>query len=245
MLALCETVECRRVQMLAYFGESARACGNCDTCLTPAQTWDGTIAAQKVLSAVYRLKRERNQSFGATHIVDILLGKETAKVIENGHTALTVFGVGAEFSAGEWRGVVRQLLAQRLLAVQGDYGTLALTALSDEVLTSRRQVLLRREPPRAPRARSVKPAKAVAAVSAELPGAAAGLFERLRAWRAAAAKEQGVPAYVIFHDATLRQIAAEMPSTLADLGNVSGIGEAKLARHGQQILDLLAAHEYE
>jgi ATP-dependent DNA helicase RecQ len=243
MLALCETVQCRRVQMLAYFGESAAACGNCDTCLTPAQTWDGTVAAQKVLSAVYRLKRERNQSFGATHIVDILLGKETAKIIENNHAALTVFGVGAEFSAGEWRGVVRQLLAQRLLAVQGDYGTLALTALSNEVLTGKRQVLLRREPPRAPRAKSAKPARAVAAVTAELPEAAAGLFERLRAWRAAAAKEQGVPAYVIFHDATLRQIAAELPSTLADLGNVSGIGEAKLTRYGQQILDLLAARE--
>ncbi len=245
MLALCETVECRRVQMLAYFGEPATACGNCDTCLTPAQTWDGTIAAQKVLSAVYRLKRERNQSFGATHIVDILLGKETAKVMENSHAELTVFGVGAEFSAGEWRGVVRQLLAQRLLAVQGDYGTLALTALSDEVLAGRRQVPLRREPPRAPRARSAKPAKAVAAVAAELPEAAAGLFERLRAWRAAAAKEQGVPAYVIFHDATLRQIAAELPSTLADLSNISGIGEAKLTRYGQQILDLLAADESE
>ncbi len=245
MLALCETVECRRVQMLAYFGEPATACGNCDTCLTPAQTWDGTIAAQKVLSAVYRLKRERNQSFGATHIVDILLGKETAKVMENSHAELTVFGVGAEFSAGEWRGVVRQLLAQRLLAVQGDYGTLALTALSDEVLAGRRQVPLRREPPRAPRARSAKPAKAVAAVAAELPEAAAGLFERLRAWRAAAAKEQGVPAYVIFHDATLRQIAAELPSTLADLSNISGIGEAKLTRYGQQILDLLAAGESE
>ncbi len=245
MLALCETVECRRVQMLAYFGEPATACGNCDTCLTPAQTWDGTIAAQKVLSAVYRLKRERNQSFGATHIVDILLGKETAKVMENSHAELKVFGVGAEFSASEWRGVVRQLLAQRLLAVQGDYGTLALTALSDEVLAGRRQVPLRREPPRAPRARSAKPAKAVAAVAAELPEAAAGLFERLRAWRAAAAKEQGVPAYVIFHDATLRQIAAELPSTLADLSNISGIGEAKLTRYGQQILDLLAAGESE
>ena len=123
-----------------------------------------------------------------------------------------------------------------MLAVQGDYGTLALTALSDEVLTGRRQVLLRREPPRAPRAKAAKPAKAVAAAAAELPEAAAGLFERLRAWRAAAAKEQGVPAYVIFHDATLRQVAAELPSTLADLGNVSGIGEAKLAKYGQQIL---------
>jgi ATP-dependent DNA helicase RecQ len=240
MLALCETVECRRAQLLRYFGETGPVtCGNCDTCITPAETWDGTIAAQKLLSAVFRLKRERDQEYGAGHIIDILLGKETTRVAENNHRALTVFGIGTELTDGEWRGVVRQLLAQRLLAVQGDYGTLALTALSYEVLHRKRQVLLRREPPRVPKARSAKPAKPV--VTAELSAPAVGVFERLRAWRAAAAKEQGVPAYVIFHDSTLRQIAVELPSTLAELGRVSGVGEAKLARYGQQILDLLAA----
>ncbi len=178
-----------------------------------------------------------------------MLGKQTPRVAETNHAALTVFGIGSELTDGEWRGVVRQVLAQRLLAVQGDYGTLALTGLSDEVLQRKRQVLLRREPPRVPRARSaagsgagsgaVNPAKAVA--TAELSASASGVFDRLRAWRAAEAKEQGVPAYVIFHDATLRQIAADAPSTLADLSRVSGVGEAKLARYGQQILDLLAS----
>lgn len=241
MLALCETVECRRAQLLRYFGETGSvSCGNCDTCITPAETWDGTVAAQKLLSAVYRLKHQRGQEFGAGHIIDILLGKENTRVAENNHAALTVFGVGRELTEAEWRGVVRQLLAQRLLAVQGDYGTLALTARSDEVLGGQRKVPLRREPVRVPRARSEKPAKAVSVVSADLSALAADVFERLRAWRAAAAKEQGVPAYVVFHDSTLRQIAVESPSTLADLGQVGGVGEAKLARYGQQVLELLA-----
>ena len=242
MLALCETVECRRAQLLSYFGETGPvSCGNCDTCITPAQTWDGTIAAQKLLSAVYRLKRERGQEFGAGHIIDILLGKENARVADNNHAALTVFGIGSELTETEWRGVVRQLLAQRLLAVQGDYGTLALTARSDEVLGGKRAVPLRREPARVPRARSERPAKASAAVVADLPAEAADVFEQLRAWRAAAARDQGVPAYVIFHDATLRQIAAEAPATQAELATVSGVGEAKLAKYGPQILDLVAA----
>jgi ATP-dependent DNA helicase RecQ len=244
MLALCETVECRRAQLLTYFGETGPAsCGNCDTCITPAQTWDGTIAAQKVLSAVYRLKRERGQEFGAGHIIDILLGKDNARVADNNHTALTVFGIGRELTETEWRGVVRQLLAQRLLSVQGDYGTLALTAGSDEVLGGKRSVPLRREPARVPRARSERPAKVTARTLADLPAEAADVFERLRTWRAEAAREQGVPAYVIFHDSTLRQIAAESPATLAGLSNVTGVGEAKLEKYGQQLLDLLAPSE--
>ncbi len=242
MLALCETIECRRAQLLAYFGEIAAPCGNCDTCLLPPQSWDGTVAAQKLLSAVFRLLRERRQRFGAGQVIDILLGRTTAKVIEHDHASLTVFGIGAELREAEWRGVVRQLLAQGLLAVEGDYGTLALTEASSEVLGGRRQVLLRREPERAARAaKTARSAKAPAAVAAELAPAAVAVFEQLRAWRGATAKEQGVPAYVIFHDATLRQIAAEAPATLAELGTISGIGETKLARYGQQVLDTLAA----
>ncbi len=239
MLALCETVECRRAQLLGYFGEPSAACGNCDTCLSPPQTWDGTVAAQKLLSAVYRLKHERNQKFGAGQVIDILLGKTTPKVTQHGHDSLTVFGIGSELRDTEWRGVVRQLLAQGLLAVEGDYGTLVLTGSSTEVLRKQREVALRREPER-----PVKPARArraAAAAPADLPEEAAGVFERLRAWRGATAKEQGVPAYVIFHDATLRQIAAQSPSTLAELGTISGIGENKLAKYGQQVLDTLGA----
>jgi ATP-dependent DNA helicase RecQ len=239
MLALCETVECRRGQLLAYFGQQATACGNCDTCLSPPESWDGTIAAQKLLSTVFRLSRERRQKFGAGQVIDILLGKKTPKVTQFGHDRLTVFGIGTELREGEWRGVVRQLLAQRLLAVEGDYGTLVLTDSSGEVLRRQRQVLLRREPERVAQAASKTP-KPRRAAPVDLPQAAVPVFEQLRAWRAAAAKEQGVPAYVIFHDATLRQIATECPSTLAELGTVNGVGENKLAKYGQQILDTLA-----
>jgi ATP-dependent DNA helicase RecQ len=238
MLALCETVECRRAQLLGYFGEQGAACGNCDTCLVPPESWDGTVAAQKILSAVFRLQRERRQRFGAGHVVDILLGKKTDKVIQHDHASLTVFGIGAELRETQWRGVIRQLLAQGLLAVEGDYGTLTLTDASAGVLGQQRQVLLRREPEQT--AKADKAAKAVKARRGEpvdLPPEAVGLFEQLRAWRAGAAKEQGVPAYVIFHDATLREIAATRPSSLAELGHVSGVGETKLARYGQQVLD--------
>jgi len=238
MLALCETIECRRTQLLAYFGQESTPCGNCDTCLTPPQSWDGTVAAQKLLSTVFRLRRDRGQKFGAGQSIDILLGKRTEKVGQHDHDTLSVFGIGAELTDGEWRGVVRQLLAQGLLAVEGDYGTLVLTDASNEVLRKERQVLLRREPERTKASRAPRPARGAAAV--ELPAAAAPVFERLRAWRASAAKEQGVPAYVVFHDATLRQIATEAPATLAQLGTVSGVGENKLARYGQEILDTLA-----
>ncbi len=242
MLALCETVECRRGQLLAYFGQqaSASACGNCDTCLSPPESWDGTIAAQKLLSTVLRLDRERRQRFGAGQVIDILLGKKTPKVTQFGHDGLTVFGIGTELRESEWRGVVRQLLAQRLLTVEGDYGTLVLTDSSAEVLSQQRQVMLRREPERVAQAVPKTP-KSRRAAPVDLPEAAVPVFERLRAWRAAAAKEQGVPAYVIFHDATLRQIATEPPTTLAELSTVSGVGETKLARYGQQILDALTA----
>ena len=245
MLALCETVECRRVQLLAYFGQQSTACGNCDTCLTPPESWDGTIPAQKLLSTVVRLKRERNQKFGAGQVIDILLGKKTAKVIQFDHDALSVFGIGTELREAEWRGVVRQLLAQGLLGVEGDYGTLVLTDASAEVLGRQREVRLRREPEKARAGKSAKagasgsskPRKAVA----DLPEEAVPVFERLRAWRAATAKEQGVPAYVIFHDATLREIATVFPRALDELGAVSGVGENKLLKYGQQILDTLAS----
>ncbi|MEV4141621.1 DNA helicase RecQ [Dactylosporangium sp. NPDC049742] len=238
MLALCETVECRRVQLLAYFGQQSKPCGNCDTCLSPPESWDGTVPAQKLLSTVYRLQKERNQKFGAGQCIDILLGKKTDKVVQWHHDELTVFGVGADLREAEWRAVVRQLLAQGLLAVEGDYGTLVLTDDSAEVLGRRRQVMLRREPERPVSAAKVAKQRGAAA-AAELPAQAAPLFERLRAWRAATAKEQSVPAYVIFHDATLRQIATEAPATLAQLSTISGVGENKLAKFGQQILDAI------
>ena len=236
MLGLCETVDCRRVQLLRYFGQDSAACGNCDTCLVPPETWDGTVAAQMVLSTVYRLDRERGQRFGAGQVVDVLLGKRTAKVEQHSHDTLSVFGVGADLTEGEWRGVVRQLLAQGLLGVEGSYQVLALTDASRRVLAGEQQVRLRKDP--TPKARSSRGSRAPAV---ELPAGAAPVFERLRAWRAATAKEQGVPAYVVFHDATLREIATVMPTSLAALGTISGIGEGKLAKYGGDVLVALGA----
>ncbi|MCW8379465.1 DNA helicase RecQ [Streptomyces justiciae] len=243
MLALCETAQCRRGQLLNYFGQEPDpvGCGNCDTCLTPPETWDGTIAAQKVLSTIVRLQRERGQKFGAVQIVDILLGRRTAKVIQFDHDQLSVFGIGEELTEGEWRGVVRQLLAQGLLAVEGEYGTLTLTEASGAVLRREREVPLRKEPKKPTVAKtsgSSGRGKSKAA-AVELPEALLPAFEALRAWRAEQAKEQGVPAYVIFHDATLREIVTVWPTSVAQLGEVGGVGEKKLATYGEGVLAVL------
>ncbi|WP_155546070.1 DNA helicase RecQ [Amycolatopsis camponoti] len=239
MLALCETVECRRVQILNYFGQKSDPCGNCDTCLSPPEKFDGTIPAQKLLSTIVRLRNERRQKFGAGQVIDILLGKSTPKVTQFQHDTLKTFGIGTELREPEWRAVVRQLLAQGLLAVEGDYGSLVLTEASAEVLGGDRDVMLRREPERAAAAKVRGSRKTAPAV--DMPAEAAPVFERLRAWRAGVAKEQGVPAYVIFHDATLRQIATQRPASLADLGTVSGVGENKLAKYGEGVLEVLTA----
>ncbi|GAA0274339.1 DNA helicase RecQ [Cryptosporangium japonicum] len=240
MLALCETVDCRRSRLLAYFGQEGTAnCGNCDTCLEPPESWDGTVPAQKLLSTIVRLDRERGQKFGAGQSIDILLGRQTEKTTRFNHDALSVFGIGTELSEPQWRGVVRQLLAQGLVAVEGEYGVLGLTEKSGPVLGGQRKVMMRREPERVKsRAGGTKVAKGKPAV--ELGPEAQSLFERLRTWRGAAAKEQGVPAYVIFHDATLRQIATESPTSLSALSQVNGVGENKLAKYGEQILEVLA-----
>ncbi|MGW3119257.1 DNA helicase RecQ [Streptomyces sp. NPDC001107] len=248
MLALCETARCRRGQLLAYFGQDPdpAGCGNCDTCLIPPETWDGTVAAQKVLSTVVRLQRERGQKFGAVQIVDILLGKRTAKVIQFDHDQLSVFGIGEELDEGEWRGVVRQLLAQGLLAVEGEYGTLVLTEASGSVLRREREVPLRKEPKKPAPARSAsgsssKGERKAKTAAAELPEELQPAFEALRAWRAEQAREQGVPAYVIFHDATLREIATAWPTSVTQLGGISGVGEKKLATYGEGVLEVLSS----
>ena len=267
MLALCETAGCRRRQMLAYFGETEApaACGNCDTCLSPPSVWDGTVAAQKLLSTVERVKRRGGPAFGAGQPIDILLGRKTPRVLSYGHDSLSTFGIGGELTEVEWRGVVRQLLASGLLEVKGDHGTLAVTDLSWEVMRGERQVMFRRDPPKVPapaRARrgpagSGSGAGAAGAGSAgagsagagsagappaiELTAEAEALFERLRAWRTSVARELGMPPYVIFHDSTLRLIAASPPSTLDELRQVNGVGDTKLEKYGEQILKVLTA----
>ncbi|MFC5750797.1 DNA helicase RecQ [Actinomadura rugatobispora] len=246
MLALCETPACRRVRLLDYFGQESGPCGNCDTCLSPPESWDGTVPAQKVLSTVVRLKRERRQKFGAGHVIDILRGKKNAKIIQFDHDALSTFGIGADLGEAEWRGVVRQMLAQGLMAVESNYGALVETDASAAVLRGERTVPMRREPERAKAAAgktggSGKAGGRERKAPVDLPAEAVPVFERLRAWRGATAKEQGVPAYVIFHDATLREIATARPGSLAELSTVNGVGENKLAKYGEQILETLAA----
>ena len=255
MLALCETLRCRRIQLLAYFGETYqasaggalspgrdathaadRACGNCDTCLNPPEGWDGTVPAQKLLSTVVRLQRERNQKFGAQHIIDILLGKRNARIEQQGHDTLSTFAIGAELSEQEWRGVARQLLAQGLLGVHSDgYGTLVLTDASAGVLDGSRHVHLRREIERPTRAAKKS------AVAASLPSEAVPLFEKLREWRAGVAREQAVPAYIVFGDATLRGIALSKPSSLGELSEISGVGDKKLELYGEALLAVVAS----
>ncbi|WP_168916560.1 DNA helicase RecQ [Microcella flavibacter] len=237
MLALCETVECRRVQLLAYFGQQSERCGNCDTCLAPPESWDGTIPAQKLLSTVVRLERERRQRYGAGQIIDILLGKRTPRVEQLGHADLATFGIGSDLSDQDWRGVVRQLLAQGLLAVHGDgYGTLVITEASAEVLGGQREVRLRREV-----ARPTRSSKRSA--PSDLPADAAPLFERLRAWRAATARALGAPAYIVFGDATLRGVALTTPSTLDELGQISGVGARKLEQFGESVLAVVRGED--
>lgn len=237
MLALCETATCRRRDLLAYFDESIDACGNCDTCLDPPTSWDGTVAMQKLLSAVYRLWHERGQRFGSGHLIDILRGQETGRVREHGHDTLSVFGVGADMTVETWRSVLRQALSLGLLTVDLEgYGTLALTDASRPVLRGEQRLLLRQmadsPPPGRRRRTHTAPLEA-------LPPQAQLLFDRLRSWRARVAKENGVPAYIIFHDKTLREIALQQPDSLEALGSISGIGAHKRESYGPGVLACL------
>jgi ATP-dependent DNA helicase RecQ len=245
MLGLCETITCRRQRLLQYFGQNMSGCGNCDNCLVPPEAWDGTVAAQKMLSTIYRLWKERGQRYGAGHLIDILRGKQTPRVLEHGHGSLTVFGIGQDLTEQAWRSVLRQLLAHSLLMVdQEGYGTLALTDLSRAVLKGERTLLLRREAERTTersgRASATPRSKAP---QSDLPVAAQPIFEALRSWRAGIARSHGVPAYVIFHDASLREIALARPDSLEALSHVNGVGARKLESYGESILACIAEFE--
>jgi ATP-dependent DNA helicase RecQ len=237
MLALCETVDCRRQNLLGYFGQPSEPCGNCDTCLEPPASWDGTVPSQKLLSTVVRLQRERNQRFGAGHLVDILRGKSTPRMQQYGHDQLSTFGIGQDLSDAQWRGVVRQLLAQGLLQAVGDYGVLSLTEASASVLSGERKVAFREEPDRPVRGSG---RRAAAPAAADLEPAAAERFEALRAWRASEAKTQGVPAYIVFGDATLRAVAVAQPQALGDLDGITGIGAKKRDDYGEALIRVVA-----
>lgn len=231
MLAYCEAAGCRRTVLLNYFGESASACGNCDTCLNPPELWDGTVAAQKLLSAALRT----GQRFGAGHLIDVLRGKQTAKVDQFGHDKLPTFGVGQEFDDAGWRAVARQLLASGLLHADAQrFGGLTLTDAARPVLKGETILMLRRQEPR-------KKSKTPRSSPTYSTSSAADdpLYEALRAWRSTLAREQGLPAYVILHDKTLRELAATEPSSMEALLQVNGIGETKAARYGTALLEVI------
>src|SRR5687768_5809388 len=236
LLALCESTTCRRVRLLDYFGEAStsNACGNCDVCLNPPQVWDGTVAAQKALSCVFRT----DQRFGAGHLIDVLRGNETGRVTQWGHDKVSTFGIGKELDEKTWRAVFRQLAALGLLAadVEG-HGSLHLTAASRTVLNGSQAVPLRLQPERkktAARTRSVREDG-----SAPLDPAAQALWARLRAWRTEVAKQHGIPAYVVFHDATLAELVRLRTQTESGLSQIPGIDGRKLESYGEEMLEIL------
>ena len=244
LLALAEATDCRRVRLLGYFGERSEPCGNCDNCLNPPAVWDGTEAARMLLSTVYRVQQAGGLSFGAGHIMDILRGKATEKVHQFGHEKLSTFGIGAEFSEQQLRGVLRQLIATGALAVDAAaFNTLHLTEGSRAVLKGEQAVLLREsvtQPAGRTRSRE-RGTRATPAVAAALSAQGQQRFAALKGWRAEVAKAHNLPAYVIFHDATLAAIAALDPRSLDELQGVSGIGAKKLETYGPGVIDVLQA----
>ncbi|PKO90279.1 MAG: DNA helicase RecQ [Betaproteobacteria bacterium HGW-Betaproteobacteria-12] len=232
LLGLCETSACRRQRLLAYFGEESGPCGNCDTCLEPPQTWDGTEAVRKALSCVYRT----GQRFGAGHVIDVLMGRDDERVRQWDHDKLSTFGIGADIPEKEWRGIFRQMAALGLLAVDHAHGSLLLTAASRPVLKGEQDVPLRRAPEKR-KAATPKSRR----IDAELTAEEHALWERLRAWRGETAKAHGVPAYVILHDTTLLELVRQRPQSLDAMRHVSGIGVRKLENYGAALLELLAA----
>ncbi len=237
MLALCETVGCRRQNLLGYFGEASGPCGNCDTCLTPPETWDGLVPAQKLLSTIARLQRERGQAFGAGHLIDILRGASNDRIRQQGHDRLSTYGLGADLSDQDWRSVVRQLLARGILVAQGEYGTLALGESAGSVLRGEAPVPLRRDV--LGRTGGGSRARRTAA-AADVDAADQPLFEALRAWRAETARELGMPAYIVFGDATLRALAEHRPTSAAELEGITGIGAKKREAYGEAVLAVIA-----
>jgi ATP-dependent DNA helicase RecQ len=239
LIGFCETVSCRRQALLGYFGERDHPpCGNCDNCRDPVASWDGTVAAQKALSAVYRT----GQRFGAQHLVDVLVGNATERVCRLGHDRIKTFGVGTELDRAGWLSVVRQLLAQgHLLPDPDGHGGLVLAPCAGEVLRGSREVRLRSEPPR-DRAGGRRKTAAKSAAAA-LDTAAQALWEALRAWRLDEARRQELPPYVIFHDATLIEVARRRPASLEILADIPGIGRSKLERYGAALLAVIAKPE--
>ena len=249
LLGLAEAHDCRRVRLLRYFGEESQPCGHCDNCQHPPEVWDATEPARKLLSCIYRLWQSGGQRFGAGHIIDILRGKANDKIQQHGHASLSTYGIGQDLSESQWRGVVRQLLAQGCLSAEGEFNTLALAGPARAVLKGEQSIWLRVAQAPTPKAGRLRKGSSASAGEkrrrheeelAQLGGAAARRLQALRDWRAEVAKAHNVPAYVIFHDATLLQMAVEQPATLDDLSHISGVGSKKREAYGEDLLRVLA-----
>jgi ATP-dependent DNA helicase RecQ len=241
LLALAEAHDCRRVRLLSYFGEASEPCGNCDNCLSPPDTWDATEAARKMLSCIYRFWQHGRQRFGAGHLIDVLRGRRTEKVDQYGHHTLSTFGVGAELSEAQWRAVLRQLVALGHVVAEGEFNTLVLTDSARPVLKGEVQLILKvsaEAPKRGSNGRLRKPADAV---MQSLDPLSQQRLAALRAWRSSVAKAHNLPAYVVFHDATLAEMARIVPQSMGELGQISGVGAKRLEAYGRDILTVLAA----
>jgi ATP-dependent DNA helicase RecQ len=236
-LGFCESTECRRKSLLGWFGEPhPGACGNCDNCLDPPQSWDGTVAARKALSCVYRT----GQRFGAGHVIDVLRGAQTEKITRFNHEQLSTFGIGSDLDVKQWSSVFRQLVAAGLLEADIErHGALRLTADSGPVLRGERSLRFRTEAPKAASGARKSRGGASAAPMIDLDPESLVRFNALREWRSTTAREQNVPAYVIFHDSTLRAIAEHAPDDLDELARIPGIGASKLDRYGEAVLQHL------
>ncbi|CAN5401307.1 DNA helicase RecQ [soil metagenome] len=253
LLTLAEGTHCRRVSLLGYFGEPSSPCGNCDNCLNPPAVWDATEAARKLLSCIYRVEQASGMSFGAGHILDILRGKTSDKIVQYGHDKLSTFGIGADLSEPQWRGVLRHLIASNLVASTlmhsasgNSFNTLQLLPDARQVLKGEASVLLRQQAASAKPERSRRGSKSTVKTSvkgmaeAALNAGALERLGRLKAWRTDVAREHNLPPFVIFHDATLRAIAEQAPQDLHALGGISGMGVKKLAAYGAEVLRVCA-----
>ena len=239
LLTLAEDTRCRRVALLHYFGEESLPCGNCDNCLNPPRVWDATEAARKMLSCIYRVQQASGISFGAGHLMDILRGKATEKVLQHSHDKLSTFGIGTDLAEVQWRGVLRQLIAKGMVRVDPDaFNTLQLLPDARQVLKGEASVMLREQAAGTAGERRKKSSKTSVKGMAEasLNAGALERLARLKAWRAEVAREHNLPAFVIFHDATLRAIAERAPQNTADLEGISGMGVKKLEAYGREVL---------
>ena len=235
LLTLAESTDCRRVQLLRYFGEDSSPCGNCDNCLHPPETTDATDAARKLLSCIYRVQQASGTAFGAGHIMDILRGKATEKVEQHGHQSLSTFGIGADWSETQWRGLLRQLIAREAVWVDAEhYNTLRLTDAAKPILKGEATVRVKTTVDEPTSRRKSKAQRLDSGPPLTLAGR--DCLAALKAWRAEVAREHNLPAYVIFHDATLRAIAERQPTQLGELEGISGLGAKKLQAYGEEVL---------